>query len=260
MNSYGARSNAAVPLVALASCFLVACFLSACASGPRLKHKHEFTLSPGQEHHAGLVRALLIPIDATNDKPVRGLDVENPRINAMIVRHLESKGITVERVDGRKFQELSNSAVRKVRAQRKSGASGVVSADVEFGDIVPELLAGLGNSADLVIAPNLAMRTATYRGSSTIVWDGVKRRETGANNLNWGDFETQAASLHVTVYTKDGTRVFSGFGGLEQVFRLDRQKEKYSQREDLFQDERNLKEGICIAFYPYFGMDEYCMR
>lgn len=259
MNSYGARSNAAVVLVALASCFLVACFLSACASGPRLKHKHEFTLSPGQEHHAGLVRALLIPIDATNDKPVRGLDVENARINATIVRHLESKGITIEQVDGRKFRELSNSAVRKIRTQRKSGASGVVSADVEFGDIVPELLAGLDKSPDLVIAPNLLMRSAEYQGTRTIVWDGVRRRET-VSDWSMSGSDIPVASLHVSVYAKDGTRVFSGFGGLEPVFRIDTVKKKYIQREDLFEDERNLKEGTCIAFYPYFGMDEYCTR
>ncbi len=257
MTSYGARPIGAVLLVA----FLFALgFLVACASGPRLKHKHEFTLSPGQEHHAGLVRALLLPIDATNDEPVRGLDVENPRITATIVRHLESKGITVEHVDGRKFQELTTTAVRKVRTQRKSGASGVVSANVEFGDIVPELLAGLGESPDLVIAPNLLMRSAKYQGSRTIVWDGVRRRET-IRNITWDEGSgTGAASLHVSVYIKDGTRVFSGFGGLEPVFRIDAQKEKYIQREDLFQDERNLKEGTCIAFYPYFGMDEYCMR
>lgn len=256
MTSYGARSIGSALLVAFL--FSLA-FLSACASGPRLKHKHEFSLSPGQEHHAGLVRALLIPIDATNDKPVRGLDVENARINATIVRHLESKGITVEQVDGRKFQELSDAALRKVRAQRKSGASGVVSANVEFGEIVPELLGELEKSPDLVIAPNLAMRAANYQGSRTIVWDGVRRRET-VYGWSMSGSGIPVASLHVSVFTKDGTRVFSGFGGFEPVFRIDTVQQKYIQREDLFQDERNLKEGTCIAFYPYFGMDEYCTR
>ncbi len=259
MKSHEAQPIGALLLVALFS-IPIACFLTACASGPRLKHKHEFTLSPGQEHHAGLVHALLIPIDATNDKPVRGLDVENARISATIVRHLESKGITVEQVEGRRFQELTNTALRKVRAQRKSGASGVVSAEVEFGDVVPEILGQLEKSPDLVIAPNLAMRTSTYQGTRTIVWDGVRRRETIYSYDAEDGSGPPVASLHVSVYTKDGTRVFSGFDGLEPVFRIDTVQKKYIQREDLFEDERNLKEGTCIAFYPYFGMDEYCTR
>ena len=256
MTSYGVRSIGAVLLV---SFLFSLALLSACASGPRIRHKHEFTLSPGQEHHAGLVRALLIPIDSTNEKPVRGLDVENARITGVILGHLASKGISVEQVDGRRFQELSDTALRKVRAQRKSGASDVVSANVEFGDIVPELLAALEKSPDLVIAPNLAMRSAEYQGTRTIVWDGVRRRETVSGGSISGS-GLPVASLHVSVYTADGTRVFSGFGGLEPVFRIDTVQKKYVQREDLFEDERNLKEGTCIAFYPYFGMDEYCTR
>jgi hypothetical protein len=67
-----------------------------------------------------------------------------------------------------------------------------------------------------------------------------------------------AASLRISIHTRDGAPVFSGFGGLEQVFEIDGRE--YVQRENLFQDERNLREGVCIAFYPYFGMDEYCVR
>jgi len=253
MNSYGARSIGTILLVSLVLC------LSACASGPRIRHKHEFTLSPGQEHHAGLARALLIPIDSTNEKRVRGLDVGNARITGMIVKHLEAKGIAVEQVDALEFQKLSDAALRKVRARRKSGATGVVSAEVELGDIVPELLGQFEKTPDLVIAPNLAMRSAEYQGTRMIVWDGVKRRET-VSDWSMSGSGLPAASLHVSVYTTDGTQVFSGFGGLEPVFRIDTVKKKYIQREDLFEDERNLKEGTCIAFYPYFGMDEHCTR
>jgi hypothetical protein len=227
-----------------------------CASGPRLRYKHEFTLSPGQQHHAGLARALLIPIDATNDKRVAGLDIANERITALIVGHLESKGISVERVDPGEFELAAEAARETVRADRKSGGFGVVSAEIEFEDLIPAILEKLDQSADLVVAPDIGVRVAAYQGKRTIIWDGVRRRESLIESRISGDIP--AASLRITVHAKDGSPVFSGYGGLEPIFRIDGSNLKYVQREDLFEDERNLREGICVAFYPYFGMDEAC--
>ncbi len=252
MGSIGLRKIASIT-------FATALLVMGCASGPRIRHKHEYTLSPGQEHHAGLVKALLIPINATNEKPVAGLDIANDRITALIVSHLESKGISVERVEPAKFKRIFEAAQESVLADRKSGASGVVSAEVEFEDVIPAILEELEQTPDLVIAPNVVMRSAEYQGTRTIAWDGVKRRET-VYDLNMSGGGLPAASIRIAVHAKDGSAVFSGYGGLEPVFRIDRALEKFVMREDLFQDDRNLREGICIAFYPYFGMQELCVR
>lgn len=240
--------------------FAAVLMIAACASGPRILHKHEYNLSPGQEYHAGLAKALLIPIDYTNEKPVKGLDLANDRITALIVSHLESKGIKVEKAAPGEFKRIADAAHETVREERKSGASGVVSAEVGFGDVVPTILEELEKPVDLVIVPNIVMRTGIYQGTRTLVWDGVRRRES-VQDLDFSNYGTQpVASIQMTIFSKDGTQVFSGFGGLEAVFKVDRSTEAWVQREDLFEDERNLSEGICIAFYPYFGMKEFCAR
>lgn len=249
------RSRAARGIlpIAFASVFLVV----ACASGPSIRHKHEYTLSPGQEFHPGLKKALLVPIDATNPEPVKGLDIANDRIMALVVSHLESHGITVEKAPHEDFGKIADAAHAKVLAERKSGASGVVSTEIEFDDIVPAILDELGEEPDLVITADILMRTAAYQGTRTIFWDGVRRRES-VYDMRMSGSSLPVASLHVSVHARDGSSIFSGFGGLEQVFKIEGRG--YVQREDLFEDERNLREGVCIAFYPYFGMDEYCTR
>ncbi len=255
MGSIGLRRLASITL---ATAFLFTVFVIGCASGPHLRHKHAFKLSPGQEHHAGLGRALLLPINSTNEEVVAGLEIANDRITALIVSHLESKGISVERVEPERFARAANAGRAAVRADRGSGESRVLSTEVEFEDVVPEILEALDQTPDLVIAPNLVMRHAVYEGTRTIAWDGVKRRESVYDSRMTGS--TAAASIQVTIHAKDGAVVFSGYGGLEPAFRIDHTQQKYVQREDLFQDERNLREGICIAFYPYFGMEEHCVR
>jgi len=232
-----------------------------CASGQRIRHKHEFTLSPGQEFHQGLEKAMLLPVNATNEKPVKGLDIANDRIAALIARHLESKGITVDQPAPGPVRKALDDATRKVRAGQRSGApGGVASATVRYTDVVPVFLDGLGAKSDFVILADVVMRDATYQGTRMIVWDGVRRREkvTGVDMSGYGD--VPAASLAVWIYLADGTLVFSGIGGLETIYRVDRESEDFVQREDLFQDERNLREGICIAFYPWFGREEFCSR
>lgn len=239
--------------------FLPIALIVACASGPRIRHRHEYTLAPGQEHPAAASNVLLIPIDAANPKPIKGLDVAYERITATIVSHLQSKGITVEQVDRARFHAATDEAHRSIQASRMTGAAGTVSATVEFSDIVPELLERLELKSDRVISTNLVMRAGEWNGGSTMVWDGVRRRDRTAGTLAMTGTGT-AASLQVSVYSSDGARVFSGVGGLDHVFQFNLQKKIMEIREDLLQDQRNLDEGVCIAFYPYFGADEYCAR
>jgi hypothetical protein len=241
--------------IVIAMTFLI----SGCASGPRLHHRHEYTLAPGQAHQPGLKTALLIPLDSTNEERVGGLDVANDRIEALIVQHLASKGIEVVKADPPRFEQVLEDAYDAERRQRLSGQASMVSSKIGFADVVPKVLEGLDAKAELVVSANVVMRRADYQGTRTIAWDGVRRRET-VYDVRMSGSDLPVASVAVAVFSPDGKPVYSGFGGLEPVFRIDRNSVKYVVREHLFEDERNLHEGICIAFYPYFGMDEFCHR
>jgi hypothetical protein len=232
----------------------------ACASGPRVRHKHEFKLAPGEEHGPALARALLAPVDATNDKPVAGLQIANERIEDLIATHLESKGIAVERVDLQKYRASERAALREGEARRRDGTAETISAQLGYKDIVPDLLKKLGSDADFIVLADVVIRTALYTGTRTIAWDGVRRRDK-AVDLDFSQYgDIDAASLGVWIFRADGANVFTGFGGLENIYRVDRAAEEFVVREDLFEDERNLREGICIAFYPWFGLEEFCSR
>lgn len=259
MSSIPERSLRRLPGTTLLLIAALASSIFACASGPRIRHQHEYTLAPGREHQPALGRALLLPIGWTDPEPVKGLDRANDRIAALIAAHLSAKGIEVERANPHDLRRVEQAARRAVAELRKSGAASVVAAEIGFGDVVPEILKGLDSKADLVIAADVVMRGASYQGTRTIVWDGVRRRET-VNDATMSGSNLPAASVRGQVFAKSGERVFMGYGGLEPVFRIDPVQTKYVLREDFLEDERNLKEGICIAFYPYFGVEEFCSR
>jgi hypothetical protein len=66
------------------------------------------------------------------------------------------------------------------------------------------------------------------------------------------------ASIFVVVYQRDGTRVFSGYGGLDLLFFPNIRESKYELIPDRLQNLEHIREGICVAFYPYFGREETC--
>ncbi len=252
----GSRTSARIAARVIAPA--LALLLVGCG-GPLMRYRHEHSLSPGKEFHAGLETALVIPVNYLNDDPVRGLEVADQRLMDSIVRHLESKGIEVERAEAAKFRKTADAIYRAILAERKSGESDVVSAGVKFEDALPKILEKLDASPDLVISPNTLMRTAEWNGTRTLVWDGVRRRDDSAGAYNWTG-TSNAASLQALVYSGSGERVFVGYGGLDLVFQFNSTKKIMEIRENLLADQRNIDEGVCIAFYPYFGLEESCAR
>jgi len=218
--------------------------------------QHEFTLAPGQGHHVDHATAMLVPINESADVPV-GLDVADDQLEDLLDEYVSEKGISIERPEEYEYRRAARIAVRRATQDAMSGESGTVSKTVGFEQIVPFMLDELGSEADLVIVPNLAMRTGIYNGGRGIRWDGVRRRETGSMLLNMSG-PSPVASIFVVVYAKDGTRLFSGYGGLDTVFEVSLRQKKFVLREDRLTNVRYLKEGVCVAFYPYFGEDERC--
>lgn len=239
--------------------FATTILIMGCTSGPRERYRHEYTLSPGQEYHAGLASALLVPINYLNGDPIGDLAFVDQTVTNLIAARLESKGIEVERVDPLRFHTIATEVYRMLEVERKSGESGHASDGVGFGDGIPEILARLEESPDLVVVSNIVLRTGEWTGTRTFVWDGVRRRDSTGGNIEWSGTGT-AASVQVIVYSNDGARLFSGFGGLDLVFQPNMSKAVMEIRESLLEDERNLQEGVCVAFYPWFGLEEICQR
>jgi hypothetical protein len=221
-----------------------------------LAPKHEYVLTPGSAHHAGIASAMVVPINETADVPV-GLEIADRRIEEALDDYLRSKGISVERPEIRAYRRAARRATKRARSESMSGQSGRVSEDVSYEDIVPMILDELGVDADIVIVPNLVIRNGEAKGGRSYQWDGVRRYETGnVRILMTGNFAV--ASFFVVAHGQDGSRVFSGYGGLDTIFEVSLRRQNMSIREDLFQNEKFLREGICVAFYPYFGEDERC--
>ncbi|HPG25399.1 MAG: hypothetical protein H6748_16190 [Spirochaetaceae bacterium] len=226
----------------------------ACAKPPP---KHEYTLLPGQAHGPGMRSALVAPLNATLDRP-KGLEVADERIDALLDAHLESKGLSVTRASASDFRRAASLAARRVEKERLTASTGTVSSEISFEELVPVIFEILEVEPDLLILPNVVMRHASANGGSTFRWDGVRRRETGSASGSFTGEGFEVSSLFVAAYRADGTRVFSGFGGLDTIYEFVWAKRGMELRQDRLQNEEYLAEGVCIAFYPFFGEDERC--
>ena len=224
--------------------------LCACAMSP----KHEYELLPGRAHRPELQTALLVRINTT-DPPLEGLEKGEEEIFGLIQTYLEQRGLRLKVAEGTAHQEAANAAVRKARDAARSGQSGSVARELRYADLVPHIVEQLAAEADLVIVPNMVLSAASFQGN-VLRWDGVRRRNPGVGALRMSG-NSNAASLHVAIYEADGTRVFAGYGGLDVIWGIDIGKRKMELIPDRLENTNNLRQGVCVAFHPYFG-DEPC--
>lgn len=253
----GAR-GARIPTLA---CLLVAASLlvlaSACASGGgsdanrRLRIRHEHQLVPGRAHHAGITKAIVFPMNATVER-TQGLEVANDRLMQILDEKLAAHGIESERLSAREYNRVNGIVIRRVRKQTLSGETGVASEKVRFPDIIPGMLDELGSEAQLVVLPNVVIREAAYSGRNLLRWDGVRRRERGTRGGSVTG-SVGAGSIFTIILDRNGEKIFSAYGGLDPIFEMDLSKKKYVLREDLFADEKHLREGVCVSLHPFFG-------
>jgi hypothetical protein len=198
--------------------------------------KHEYELSPGRAFHPGMKSAVVLPINVTVDVPP-GLEKGEREILAVLVASLEAEGLRVETPDAAAYQQAFAAASRAAEREFSSASSGSVSESLEFSQVLPPLLSELGVEADLVVVPNMVLRSATASGGRTVRWDGVQRRQPGTGARGSFTGTTTAASLWI-----------------------DMREEKMVLLEDRLQDVANLREGVCIALHPFFGEDGTCRR
>lgn len=217
-------------------------------------YDHEYTLAPGDEFHPGMKTAIVLPMNALIERP-NGLEVADETLVELITAELEARGVAVDHVNPAEYSRAQGLAVRTARERMLSGTSGRVSTEIDPEQFVAALLPALEQSADLVIAPSVVVRTGTYSGRYAR-WDGVRRRERVRGVAYGGVYGTpNGASLLAMVYAADGRQLFRGYGGLDLIYTVDLTTRQYELREDLLEDQENLAEGVCISFHPFFGSE-----
>ena len=231
---------------------------TACASpGPR----HEYELAPGRGFAAGGAigrSVLVVPLNESTDTPA-GLEKGAKDVSAALVAYLNAQGLRVTTLESKDYRKRLAAAAVAASQAMLSGEQTTVSESVEFADLIPHLLRDLDREVDLVVVPNMVIRTGELLGYGTVKWDGVKRRKPGTRSLDWTGTDT-AASLWVLIYDEQGTRLFSGYGGLDLLFEINLQKRRQELIDDRLEDLDNLAQGVCIAFHPFFGTEQSCPR
>jgi len=228
-------------------------FIGSCAS-PTIKH--EYVISPGREFGPSIETALLLPLNETIETQA-GLEQGKATTTALLVEYLTSKGLAVEQPTTRDYRKAAEIAANVAQRELLAGESASASEDLAFTDVIPHLLVALESNADIIVAPNMVLRTGKYGGAKSIRWDGVRRNERGTRGGNMTG-TLPVASLFVVLYDTEGIRIFSGYGGLDLLFQLNMGKRRYDLREDRLQNADHLAEGVCISLHPFFGHAEDC--
>lgn len=132
-----------------------------------------------------------------------------------------------------------------------------------FDAAVGALVAALrrrGESFDALVLPYLHLRQGRFRGKS-VTWDGVRRKlqiEYAHHDVVQVGFDrgtTPVTSVRILVYDADGSKQLDSYGGLELTLEMKISGDFYHlfQRTDLFEDPEPLRDGVRVAFEPYFG-------
>ena len=96
-------------------------------------------------------------------------------------------------------------------------------------------------------------------------WYGVTRKPSlkGAGDgvpvgFEWGQ-DIKAASLMVTIYDINLTRIFSSRGGIDTLHELDikRSNPAFVRKKKILKNQDHIEEGIQLAFHPFIVMKKY---
>jgi len=216
---------------------------------------HPYELAPGQAYDSSLETVLLFPINELVTIPdylVKGQE----DVSRIVGQHLQAQGLKVERPEAEAFRRAARRAYDSARRKSMSLSGDNVISEPTLSDIVPGVVEILKSTVDLVVVPNMTVRNGEGIGSS-LRWDGVSRKIPSTQRMRWeGSFS--AASLHLEIFKADGTKVFAGYGGLDLLWGANIRASRMVLMDDRLEDEANLREGVCVAFYPYFGEGKVC--
>jgi hypothetical protein len=225
------------------------------ATSCKLPPKHEYELAPGQEYDPSLETALLLPINETETLP-EGLQKGEVATFRLVRQYLQAQGLNVETPEITRFRRVRNAALKNAQRDSMSVSPSKILREVGLADLISEIADKLAPKDDLVVVPDMVIRSGELN-SKSLRWDGVRRVAPATERSKWSG-TSSAASLHVAIFKADGTHLFSGYGGLDVLWIANIRARRMELIDDRLEDEANLREGVCVAFYPYFGDGESC--
>jgi hypothetical protein len=235
--------------------------LLACASSP------DNTLVPGNEGAPGVQRFLVCAPNTLIALPAELQDATGA-LREQVDAYLRFHGRQAQWLDLYESKRLWTAALDAAKAQ-----GSVEQAPAIFAQKAGEL-----HEFDAIVLPSILLhKTRALEGSAT--WDGVTKRmkvvnaprlpSGGRNQSTLAEGVAQGGvtgdvlvtSVHVLVYSRAGSRVFEGRGGVSfaQDADLAPLAKKYSWQyrpHDVAGDVDALREGIALAFDPYLPNPE----
>lgn len=215
-----------------------------------------FHLSEDAPKSGDLARLVLLPMNFEHS-PRSSLAPGTELMGERIRSYLEASGYEV--VVPRMSETLALWKKSIAVVGGIADESGEALDEERYGRARSELVRGTLASipADGVVAATVLVREARYVGMD-LSWDGAVRPvviDMGNTNLpalrlNGKDMGT---SLRTSVFDREGSNFFERLVGLEPLrrIRVVNRRIKVEEREDLFQDEALLEDGIALSFQPW---------
>ena len=207
--------------------------------------------------------------------PPRALLLAPTRFDARLAERFEPGARALDELIGRMLWERDNVvnapprdeflALWQAASQSVALAEGT-SPDLDAARYDAAVLALLdalharGARFDTLVFPHLTLRVGSVQGHA-VMWDGVTRRLPFAQRnhdpgflLTRRGIQAPCTSLRVIAYDARGERLFERIGGLEVARQVSYERNgsggRWSDRDDLFQDARALRDGVEVALEP----------
>ena len=129
------------------------------ATACSLPPKHEYEIAPGHAYSSSFETVLLLPINEMATLP-KGLEKGDEAVFRLIRDYLQAQGLEVQTPEISKFRSTMRAAQNTARIDSMSSADKVL-AEVALADLIPQIAEDLAPNADLIVMPNMAIRTGT---------------------------------------------------------------------------------------------------
>ncbi|MDX9874560.1 MAG: hypothetical protein RBS88_06585 [Spongiibacteraceae bacterium] len=244
---------------------LIAALLAGCSSASYSPTAFPYEINEERIKEANIRRVIIASANVSGEPTRHHLQQPAARIDRLVKQYLEQNGYQV--VDGHHFENAWNQAIRTY-GDIYDPTTGRVDGPT-WNAVMVETLSALAQRGDVdavIFTDVIEHEVAHNIGLEHLAqWWGVSRKPHVARqntqistDFNWNQ-PVRAASLVITIYLPDLTGVFASRGGLDTIQSLDGRtgSGRWVRRKNMLESEKELMEGIRLAFHPFIPMQDY---